>query len=114
MQRTSTTRGGARARKSSGRLRTFLWIAATAALVIGLLYFEQTAMLYLLATLGLTALLVAVALSDLSGSQRVTGEAELGNDAAAIGSGIAGVAPNAPATATTTAAARRPAKRRKS
>lgn len=109
MQRTSTTRGGARARKSSGRLRTFLWIAAAAALIIALLYFEQTAVLYLLATLGLTALLVAVAFSDLSGAHRSTSDAELGDDAAAIGSSITGVAP----TATATPAARRAAKRRK-
>ncbi len=112
MQRTSTTRGGGRGRKNSGRLRTFLWIAATAALIIGLLYFEQTAVLYLLATLGLTALLAVVAFSDLSGSQRGTSDSELGDDAAAIGSGITGTASTV--AVASTPAARRPAKRRKS
>jgi hypothetical protein len=44
---------------------TLGWILALATLVIGLLYFEQTAVLYVLATLGVTALLVIVALADL-------------------------------------------------
>jgi len=37
--------------------------------VIALIYWEQTALLYILATLGVTALLVVVALADLSGEK---------------------------------------------
>jgi hypothetical protein len=86
-------------------------VAGTSALVIGLIYFEQTAILYLLATLSLTALLMIVAFSDLRGAQRVANSSDLGDDSAAIGSGI---------TATTVAAAspratraRRPASKRR-
>ncbi|HYO90723.1 MAG TPA: hypothetical protein VEQ40_03775, partial [Pyrinomonadaceae bacterium] len=78
------------------RLRTFLWIAGLAILVIVLLYFEQTAILYLLATLGLTTLLIIVARADLSGARKLTSETDLGDDAAAIADGItAGAAPAA-------------------
>lgn len=44
---------------------TFLWIGGLAVLVFLLIYFEQTALLYILATLGVTALLVIVAIADL-------------------------------------------------
>jgi hypothetical protein len=44
---------------------TYLWIAALAAVVFTLLWKEQTALLYVLATLGVTVLLVIVALADL-------------------------------------------------
>ncbi len=102
MSQRPPARSGAR-RKGKGRLRSFLWIAGFSALIIALLYFEQTAILYLLATLGLTALLVIVALSDLSGARRITGTSELGDDSAAISDGItstSGVATAAPAPAT--------------
>jgi len=44
---------------------TYLWIFGLALLIFLLIYFEQTALLYVLATLGVTALLVIVALADL-------------------------------------------------
>ena len=44
---------------------TLLWIGALAALTISLIYWEQTALLYILATLGVTALLVVVAVADI-------------------------------------------------
>jgi hypothetical protein len=44
---------------------TYLWIFGMAIAVFMLIYFEQTALLYVLATLGVTALLVIVALADL-------------------------------------------------
>lgn len=47
------------------RAFTYLWILALAVLVFLLLYFEQTALLYILATLGVTVLLVVVAMADL-------------------------------------------------
>lgn len=109
MERRPMTKGGAR--KSGRRLRTFLWIAGLAALVIALLYFEQTAILYLLATLGLTTLLIVVARADLSGARRIASESELGNDAAAIGSGITSVV-TAPAVPKAAPARRAAAKRK--
>jgi hypothetical protein len=54
------------------KLITIVWIALLCFLVIGLIYFEQTALLYIFATLGVTALLVVVAKSDLRGA--VVGE----------------------------------------
>lgn len=113
MSQRPPTRGGAR-RKDNRRLKNFLWIAALSILVIALLYFEQTAVLYLLATLGLTALLIIVALSDLSGAKRATNASELGDDSAAIGDGITGTTAAAAATVSPApATARRPAARRK-
>jgi len=44
---------------------TYLWIAALGIAIFLLIYFEQTALLYILATLGVTVLLVIVALADL-------------------------------------------------
>lgn len=49
---------------------TLVWVAALAALVIGLIRWEQTALLYVLATLGVTALLFVVAFADLEGKNR--------------------------------------------
>jgi Flp pilus assembly protein TadB len=107
MDRRPTTRGGAQ--KNKRRLITFLWIAGLAVLTIALIYFEQVAILYLLATLGLTALLVVVALSDLHG-RKGADDSELGDDAAAIGSGITAAtvsAGSSPASAARRSAAKR-------
>ena len=48
------------------RMMTFLWSLGLAVLVIALIYLEKTAVLYILCTLGVTALLVVVAFSDLA------------------------------------------------
>ncbi len=53
---------------------TYLWILCLAVLTFLLIYFEQTSLLYILATLGVTILLVVVALADL-------GRSELSSDA---------------------------------
>lgn len=96
-------RGGRR-----GRGMTLLWIAVTVAIVIALLYWERIALLYVLATFGVTALMVIVALADLAGTRRITaGAAAPADDAAAIGSGISSTVPSA-----TTSRAPRAAKRR--
>ena len=50
---------------------TYLWIAGLAVLTVSLIYWELTALLYILATLGVTALLVVVALSDLAGAEKI-------------------------------------------
>lgn len=53
---------------SRGRRKTFtfVWIAALAFLTVFLIYREMTAVIYILATLGVTALLIVVALADLA------------------------------------------------
>ena len=48
------------------KLITVLWALLLAAVVIVLIYLEKTAILYILCTLGVTALLVVVAFSDLA------------------------------------------------
>lgn len=80
MQRRPTIRGA----RSNRRLITFLWIAGLAALIISLIVFEQTAILYVLATLGITVLLAVVGLADLSGAETSARAIESGGDAAAI------------------------------
>ena len=47
---------------------TYSWIFGLALLVFLLIYFEQTALLYVFATLGVTVLLIIVAISDLGQS----------------------------------------------
>ena len=56
-----------KARRS--RSFTYLWIFALAVVTFLLIYFEQTSLLYILATLGVTILLVVVALADLGRSE---------------------------------------------
>src|SRR5215213_5699186 len=87
------TRTDARRKKRNSRLITFAWIVGIAVLVIILLYKEKADWLYVLATLGVTALLVIVSVADLGKGRGHISEDSLGDDAASIGSGI-------PATAT--------------
>ena len=47
------------------KFMTALWALALSLLVILLIYFERTAILYILCTLGVTALLLIVAFSEL-------------------------------------------------
>jgi hypothetical protein len=68
---------------------TAVWVAAISILTIVLIYWEMTAVLYILATLGVTGLLGIVAFSDLGTADGPSGEIERVNDAAALGSGIA-------------------------
>lgn len=105
MDRRVATRG--RAEKRSRRLKMLLWTIGLSVITIGLIYFEQTAILYVLATLGMTALLVVVALADLKG--KVADTSELGDDAAAIGSGMR----ESLASATASTGGRRVATKRK-
>ena len=58
------------------KLITALWVLGLAALVIVLIYKELTAILYILATLGVTALLVIVAMSDLAHADHPVGTAD--------------------------------------
>ena len=68
---------------------TYLWIAGLAVLVFVLIYKELTEVLYILATFGVTALLVIVAMADIGhAGPPADGPAQL-PDAQAAGSGIA-------------------------
>lgn len=86
-------------RVNAGRARggrrwsTILWVAACAIVTIGLIYYQQTALLYILATLGVTALLLIVAMTNLKGTEAMTGESAPADDSAAIGSGLTGTRP---------------------
>jgi len=57
------------------KLITFGWSLALGIGTILLIYWEKTALLYILATLGVTALLVAVAMSDLAHHDGTTDQA---------------------------------------
>lgn len=83
MKRTRNMAGDRRRRK----IITVLWTAVLAIGTIVLIYKEMTALLYILATLGVTALLVVVAMADLSHAEKLTGDPRRTEDSAAIGSG---------------------------
>jgi hypothetical protein len=70
------------------KMITVLWTAVLAIGTIILIYKEMTALLYILATLGVTALLIVVAMADLSPAEKLTNDARRSEDSAAIGSGI--------------------------
>jgi len=70
------------------KMSTILWTALLAIITILLLYWEMTALLYILATLGVTALLAVVALADLRHSENMSDEPRRIDDSAAIASGI--------------------------
>ena len=74
--------------KRRRKMITILWTAVLAIGTIILIYREMTALLYILATLGVTALLIVVAMADLSRSEKLTNDPRRSEDSAAIGSGI--------------------------
>ena len=61
--------------RKSRTIFTFAWIGALAIIAITLIYYEMTALLYILATLGVTALLIVVAVADLAHSQTMSADA---------------------------------------
>jgi hypothetical protein len=73
------------------RAITYLWIFSLVLVVSLLIYFERTALLYVLATLGVTALLLIVAFADLGGGERSDATPL---DAQAGGGGITAGQPN--------------------
>ena len=83
MKRTRNLAGDRRRRK----LFTVLWSGLLAVVTITLIYKEMTALLYILATLGVTALLIVVAIADLTSRENISSDSTI-NDSAAIGSGI--------------------------
>ena len=70
------------------RMITFVWTTLLAAVTIFLIYKEMTAVLYILATLGVCGLLVLVALADLRPMEKTLDDPNRINDSAALGSGI--------------------------
>jgi hypothetical protein len=69
-----------RRRGPKRRRRGLIWVSGAVAFVSALLYWEQTALLYVLSTLAMCGLLLVVAFSDLKGSGKelteVTGQGE--------------------------------------
>ena len=63
-------------------------MAALSLGVILLIYWELTAILYILATLSVTALLIVVAVSDLAHTDKPVGQLSPSDDAAAVANGI--------------------------
>jgi peptidoglycan/LPS O-acetylase OafA/YrhL len=93
------SRTDAKRLKRKARLITFGWIVGIAVLIIVLLYKEKSDWLYVLATLGLTTLLIVVGVADLGGGRPGVDESELGDDSASIGSGIPATVPSSTAAA---------------
>lgn len=80
-----------KATKTKRRGLTYLWIFGMALVVFLLIYFERTELLYILATLGVTALLVIVATADLGRGDQSQGQPLA--DAQAASSGISSTTP---------------------
>lgn len=83
---TTAAAGGGRKNK---RRTTFIWIAATTVIIVALIWTEQVALLYVLATLSVTALLLIVAMADLGGAQRPLTQPAPNDDSAAAADGLA-------------------------
>jgi Flp pilus assembly protein TadB len=61
------------------RYRKFVWIFGSSAIVIALLYWEQAAVLYVLSTLAMCALLLVVMFSNLESRDKETHQTALEN-----------------------------------
>jgi len=75
---------------------TALWMAGLSLGVILLIYWELTAILYILATLSVTALLTVVAVSDLAHMDKTVGQLSPSDDAAAVANRITSTYRNTP------------------
>jgi len=64
---------------SKRRYRKFAWIFGSTAIVIALLYWEQAAVLYVLSTLAMCALLIVVAFSNLEARDKELHQTALEN-----------------------------------
>lgn len=63
---------------------TLAWSLGLGVVVIALIYLEKTAILYILCTLGVTALLLIVAMSDLAHADERQGQMDQTKDAAGV------------------------------
>jgi hypothetical protein len=86
MARTTAATTGVR-NKGKNRM-TLIWVALAAAIIVGLIWTEQVALLYVLATLSVTALLFIVAFADLGGARRTLTQPAPNDDSAAAGDGL--------------------------
>lgn len=66
------------------KLMTLAWSLGLGVVVIALIYLEKTAILYILCTLGVTALLLIVAMSDLAHADERQGQMDQTKDAAGV------------------------------
>jgi len=66
------------------KMMTALWALGLSLVVILLIYFEKTAILYILCTLGVTALLMVVAFSDLKHDDAPAAQVGQTGDAAGV------------------------------
>ena len=71
-----------------GWRRTFAWVFGATAAVSAMLYWEQTALLYVLSTLAMCGLLLVVAFSDLEGRDKELNRPDVANDVAAAVGGV--------------------------
>lgn len=70
--------------KRRRKLITLAWALGLVAVVVTLIYLEKTAILYILSTLGVTALLMIVAFSDLAHTDDRQGQVDQTRDAAGV------------------------------
>jgi hypothetical protein len=70
------------------KMMTIAWSLGLGAVVIALIYLEKTAILYILCTLGVTALLLVVAYSDLAHSDDRQAQVDQPKDAAGVANRI--------------------------
>jgi Flp pilus assembly protein TadB len=82
---TKKTIAGDRRRR---KMITLLWAFGLAAVVITLIYLEKTAILYILCTLGVTVLLLIVAVADLAHRDEASAQLDQGKDAARVANRI--------------------------
>jgi uncharacterized membrane protein YhaH (DUF805 family) len=66
-----------RAARRRQRMFTYLWTFLLAVGTISLIYWELTAVLYILATLGVTILLVVVGMADLAHAEQTPGSSNV-------------------------------------
>ena len=66
------------------KMMTLAWSLGLAVVVITLIYLEKTAILYILCTLGVAALLMVVAFSDLAHAEQGQGQTDQVKDAAGV------------------------------
>ena len=78
------------------QLITALWVFGLSLLVIMLIYWEQSAILYILATFGVTALLVVVATADLAHTDVTAGQVSQSDDASGVATRISSTYRNIP------------------
>ena len=79
-----TVTGDRRRRK----MMTALWALGLAAVVITLIVLEKTAILYILCTVGVTVLLVIVAMADLAHAEQAQEQVQSAKDAATVANRI--------------------------